>query len=171
MIRHSGRSPWLRMPRLLQVLLAVAAVAQLAAGGPLMAIDFGGEFIKVSVVKPGRTPISIVPNEMSKRRTSAAVAFVNRDRLLGEEAAALAVRYPDRIYTRHDLGSLDSLSCTRLAGCTLALSTSRRLRQLPEPKSTAAPWKPSSYYPLCLVARRKLSPLTPIPRYPSQHSA
>lgn len=38
-----------------------------------MAVDFGGEFIKVSVVKPGRTPISIVPNEMSKRRTSAQV--------------------------------------------------------------------------------------------------
>lgn len=46
-----------------------------AYGGPLMAVDFGGEFIKVSVVKPGRTPISIVPNEMSKRRTSAQVGF------------------------------------------------------------------------------------------------
>ena len=44
-----------------------------AYAGPLMAVDFGGEFIKVSVVKPGRTPISIVPNEMSKRRTSAQV--------------------------------------------------------------------------------------------------
>ena len=103
MIRHRGRSMCPRMPRLYQVFLAVAAVAQLAAAAPLMAIDFGGEFIKVSVVKPGRTPISIVPNEMSKRRTSAAVAFVNGDRLLGEEAAALAVRYPDRVYTRHDL--------------------------------------------------------------------
>ncbi|CAL8469535.1 g9076 [Coccomyxa elongata] len=79
-----------------------------AYGGPLMAVDFGGEFIKVSVVKPGRTPISIVPNEMSKRRTSAQVAFVDGDRLLGEEAAALAVRYPDRVYarTRDLLGKL-----------------------------------------------------------------
>lgn len=117
------------MPRLYQAFLAVAAVAQLAAAGPLMAIDFGGEFIKVSVVKPGRTPISIVPNEMSKRRTTAAVAFVNGDRLLGEEAAALAVRYPDRVYTRHDLGSLGSPWRTWLAGRTgpTAPATVRRL--------------------------------------------
>jgi hypothetical protein len=31
------------------------------------------------------------------------VALVNGDRLLGEEAAALAVRYPDRVYARYDL--------------------------------------------------------------------
>ncbi|KAK9811690.1 hypothetical protein WJX72_008444 [[Myrmecia] bisecta] len=65
-----------------------------------MAVDFGSEFIKVSVVKPGRTPISIVNNEMSKRRTSAQVAFIDGDRLLGEEAAALNVRYPDRVYAK-----------------------------------------------------------------------
>ena len=65
-----------------------------------MAVDLGGEFLKVSVVKPGRTPISIVTNEMSKRRTSAQLAFIEGDRLLGEEAAALAVRYPDRVYAR-----------------------------------------------------------------------
>lgn len=29
------------------------------------------------------------------------VAIVDGDRLLGEEAAALAVRYPDRVYARH----------------------------------------------------------------------
>ena len=68
--------------------------------GPLMAVDLGGEFLKVSVVKPGRTPISIVSNEMSKRRTSAQLAFIDGDRLLGEEAAALAVRYPERVYAR-----------------------------------------------------------------------
>ena len=28
------------------------------------------------------------------------VAFVDGDRLLGEEAAALAIRYPDRVYAR-----------------------------------------------------------------------
>ena len=75
--------------------------AALVQCGPLMAVDLGGEFLKVSVVKPGRTPISIVTNEMSKRRTSAQLAFIEGDRLLGEEAAALAVRYPDRVYARH----------------------------------------------------------------------
>ena len=74
-------------------------------GGPLMAVDLGGEFIKVAMVKAGRTPISIVPNEMSKRRTSAQVAFVGGDRLLGEEAAALGVRFPDRVYARWPAGA------------------------------------------------------------------
>ena len=52
-------------------------------------------------MKPGRTPISVVVNEMSKRKTSAQVAFVDNERLLGEEAVALSVRYPDRVYARH----------------------------------------------------------------------
>ena len=42
----------------------------------------------------------MVINEMSKRKTAAQVAFVEGDRLLGEEAAALAVRYPDRVFSR-----------------------------------------------------------------------
>ena len=85
------------------ILLGAVVLCGLAAwtqAGPLMAVDLGGEFLKVAVVKPGRNPISVVPNEMSKRRTSAQVAFVDGDRLLGEEAAALAARYPDRVYTR-----------------------------------------------------------------------
>lgn len=108
MIRPRGPCAAACRPWLWLALLALVGV-QSAAAGPLMAIDFGGEFIKVSVVKPGRTPISIVPNEMSKRRTTAAVAFVNGDRLLGEEAAALAVRYPDRVYARRVIWVLAGL--------------------------------------------------------------
>ena len=67
----------------------------------LPCLTSAGESIRVSVVKPGRTPISVVVNEMSKRKTSAQVAFVDNERLLGEEAAALSVRYPDRVYARH----------------------------------------------------------------------
>ena len=59
-----------------------------------------GESIRVSLVKPGRTPVSVVLNEASKRKTSAQVAFVENDRLLGDEAAALNVRYPDKVYAR-----------------------------------------------------------------------
>lgn len=63
-----------------------------------MAIDLGSENLKISIVKPGKIPISIVINEMSKRKTPANVAFVNGDRLVGEEAAALSVRYPDKVF-------------------------------------------------------------------------
>ena len=66
----------------------------------VMAIDLGSEYLKISILKPGRIPISIVTNEMSKRKTPAAVAFVNDDRLIGEEAASLSARYPDRVITK-----------------------------------------------------------------------
>ena len=59
-----------------------------------------GESLRISVVKSGRTPISVVLNEASKRKSSAQVAFVDGARLLGDEAAALGVKYPDRVYAR-----------------------------------------------------------------------
>ncbi|KAI3435832.1 hypothetical protein D9Q98_001890 [Chlorella vulgaris] len=83
--------------------LAVAVCLALLAGpaaGALLAIDLGSEFLKLSVVKAGRIPISIVINEMSRRKTPALVAFVEGDRLVGEEAASMAVRYPERVYAR-----------------------------------------------------------------------
>jgi len=80
--------------------LACMVVMLPASMGALMAIDFGSEFIKVSLVQPGRTPIEIVVNEMSKRKTPAVVAFSNGERLLGEEAVAIHPRFPDRVYSR-----------------------------------------------------------------------
>lgn len=58
------------MASVIAITLVVLSIGQ-AMAAPLMAVDLGSEFIKVSVVKPGRTPISVVINEMSKRRTSA----------------------------------------------------------------------------------------------------
>lgn len=69
-----------------------------------MPIDLGSEYLKVSLIKPGRTPISIVVNEMSKRKSPALVSFVNGERLLGEEAFSFAVRYPESTVSRaHEL--------------------------------------------------------------------
>ena len=79
--------------------LGLISLATTVAAGPLMAVDFGSDFIKVAVTKPGKLP-EIVTNEMTKRRTSAQVAFVDGNRLLGEEAAALSIRYPSKVYSR-----------------------------------------------------------------------
>ena len=49
-------------------------------------------------MQPGRTPAVIVPNEMSKRKTPALVAFHHGERLLGEEASAITGRVPGRVY-------------------------------------------------------------------------
>ncbi|MFS7944320.1 putative Heat shock protein 70 family [Helianthus anomalus] len=65
-------------------------------------IDLGSEWIKVAVVnlKPGQSPISIAINEMSKRKSPALVAFHANDRLIGEEAAGLVARYPNKVYSQ-----------------------------------------------------------------------
>ena len=81
---------------LLALLLALVG----GASSALLAIDYGSEFIKMALVAPGRTPISIVNNEISKRKSPAAVSFINGERALGDEASALSGRYPDRVFYR-----------------------------------------------------------------------
>lgn len=65
-------------------------------------IDLGSEWIKVAVVnlRPGQSPISIAINEMSKRKSPALVAFHSDARLLGEEAAGLIARYPEKVFSQ-----------------------------------------------------------------------
>jgi hypoxia up-regulated 1 len=66
---------------------------------PVMSVDLGSEWLKVAVVnlKPGQPPISIAPNEMSKRKSPALVAFSRGDRLVSEEASGILARYPERV--------------------------------------------------------------------------
>lgn len=66
----------------------------------MLGIDYGSEYVKVSIVAPGRTPISIVINEISKRKSTAAVSFTGGDRWLMEEAMNYNARYPERVFTR-----------------------------------------------------------------------
>lgn len=95
-----------RRGALLPLLLAAAAVAASlsllphGAHGALFAVDLGSEYLKVSLIKPGRTPISVAVNEMSKRKSPALVGVVNGERLVGEEAFSFGVRYPETIYMR-----------------------------------------------------------------------
>jgi hypothetical protein len=79
-------------------LLLLAAVP--AALGALLAVDYGSEWIKAALVAPGRAPVSIVLNEASKRKSLAAVAFSGGERTLGDDAAALSARYPERVVLR-----------------------------------------------------------------------
>ena len=52
------------------VLLSAPLVA-----GKVLGIDLGSENIKVAIVQPGRVPISIVTNEMSRRKSPGTVCF------------------------------------------------------------------------------------------------
>ncbi|KAI3457658.1 hypothetical protein Pfo_014321 [Paulownia fortunei] len=57
--------------------------------------------MKVAVVnlKPGQPSISIVINEMSKRKTPNLISFHQDSRLIGEEALNLLSRYPTKVYS------------------------------------------------------------------------
>lgn len=78
------------------VLFSTAAVVSAAVIG----IDYGGEYLKVSLVAPGRVPISIALNEVSKRKTTAAVSFYDGERAIGEPANDLHPRAPELVVTR-----------------------------------------------------------------------
>lgn len=80
-------------------LLGLLLAAPLRAFAAIMAIDLGNDSLKIAIVKPTKTPISIVLNEMSQRKTSASVAVVKGERLVGEDAAALAARFPEKVYS------------------------------------------------------------------------
>ena len=85
--------------RLLALALWLLAAADVARGA-LLAVDYGSEWVKAALVAPGRAPVSIVLNEASKRKSLAAVAFSGGERTLGDDAAALASRYPERVVLR-----------------------------------------------------------------------
>lgn len=87
------------MIRVALTIFVLISLTTSAPAAPLMAVDLGSDFIKVAVVPPGKLP-EIVTNEMTKRRTSAQVAVVDGNRLLGEEAAALSIRYPSKVFSR-----------------------------------------------------------------------
>jgi hypoxia up-regulated 1 len=59
--------------------IALAALAMVLGAAvvqsKVLGVDIGSENIKVTLVQPGRVPISIVTNEMSRRKSPGAVAF------------------------------------------------------------------------------------------------
>lgn len=88
--------------RLGLVLLCVLSLFAIQSESAVLSVDLGSEWLKVSVVnlKPGQPPISVAINEMSKRKSPSLVAFQSGNRLIGEEAAGLIARYPDKVYAQ-----------------------------------------------------------------------
>ncbi|CAK4663374.1 unnamed protein product, partial [Aphanomyces euteiches] len=62
-------------------------------------VDFGGEFFKIALVKPGR-PFEIVTNIHSKRKTETIVSFNGEERLFGADAMNIEVRRPQMAYSQ-----------------------------------------------------------------------
>jgi hypoxia up-regulated 1 len=51
----------------------------------VLAIDYGSDFIKASLMKPG-VPFDVLLNKDSKRKISSVVAFKKGERLFGQDA-------------------------------------------------------------------------------------
>ncbi|KAG0213743.1 Hypoxia up-regulated protein 1 [Mortierella sp. NVP41] len=86
-------------------LFALGAVAALGAlclnttpvDAAVMSIDYGTDWFKVALVKPG-IPLDIVLNAESKRKTQSAVNIRGDNRAFGSEALSLATRFPQDSY-------------------------------------------------------------------------
>ncbi|KAH9287773.1 hypothetical protein KI387_031890 [Taxus chinensis] len=95
-------------PRGILLVLFTFLLAAVPALCAVCSIDLGSEWMKVAVVnlKPGQSPISIAINEISKRKSSALVAFNGGNRLIAEEAVVISARYPNKVFmqTRDMLG-------------------------------------------------------------------
>ncbi|MFQ6644149.1 hypothetical protein Gotur_017554, partial [Gossypium turneri] len=85
----------------LGIFLSLLSLFLIRSESAVSSIDLGSEWLKVAVVnlKPGQSPITIAINEMSKRKSPALVAFQSETRLLGEEAAGIVARYPDKVFS------------------------------------------------------------------------
>ncbi|KAG0235393.1 hypothetical protein BGW42_005372 [Actinomortierella wolfii] len=87
--------------KLLYSLGAVAALALCIGNNPVdaavMSIDYGTEWFKVALVKPG-IPFDIVLNAESKRKTQSAITIRGNERSFASDAISLATRFPKDSY-------------------------------------------------------------------------
>ncbi|KXS11061.1 actin-like ATPase domain-containing protein [Gonapodya prolifera JEL478] len=98
-----GRANFL-IPLLSSVLLLLCILPSLnphhsveAAG--VLGIDYGAEWFKVALLKPGQgNKYDVVLNSESKRKTKSLVVVKGRERLFGTEAINMAVRLPHDSY-------------------------------------------------------------------------
>ncbi|CEG73106.1 hypothetical protein RMATCC62417_08549 [Rhizopus microsporus] len=63
----------------------------------VMSIDYGTEWFKVGLIKPGM-PLDVVLNKDSKRKTQSVVTIRNNERVYGTDAISLAGRFPHLTY-------------------------------------------------------------------------
>ncbi|KAG2363629.1 Hsp70 protein-domain-containing protein [Suillus spraguei] len=73
------------------VLFAAVLESSLAS---ILAVDYGSDWIKASLMKPG-VPFDVLLNKDSKRKMQSSVAWKKDERLFGSDAANMASRFPE----------------------------------------------------------------------------
>ncbi|KAG6864109.1 hypothetical protein C0991_012444 [Blastosporella zonata] len=79
-------------------LLSLLALVPQTTLASVLAIDYGTDWIKASLMKPG-VPFDVLLNKDSKRKIQSAVGWKNGDRLFGGDAASMASRFPSDVFT------------------------------------------------------------------------
>ncbi|KAI9258219.1 Hsp70 protein-domain-containing protein [Phascolomyces articulosus] len=80
------------------VLAIVLSLLSDQAQAAVMSIDYGAEWFKVGLIKPG-IPLDVALNKDSKRKTQAVVTIRDEQRLYGSDAVALSGRFPHLTYS------------------------------------------------------------------------
>lgn len=96
-------------------LLLSIAIVNMVDGVAVMSVDFGSEFIKVAIVKPG-VPMEIALNKESRRKTPNVLSMRDGERLFGDPALNTGVRFPKFAYRflLHLLGQKFDNEATKL---------------------------------------------------------
>ncbi|KAI0944585.1 hypothetical protein AcW1_002258 [Taiwanofungus camphoratus] len=81
------------MTRLILFLLLCISIFPENVLASVLAIDYGADWIKASLMKPG-VPFDVLLNKDSKRKIQSSVGWKQNDRLFGSDAFAIAGRYP-----------------------------------------------------------------------------
>ncbi|CAI2179762.1 6593_t:CDS:10 [Funneliformis geosporum] len=83
--------------KFLVAITLIALHALSVSEAAVMAIDYGTDWFKVALVKPG-IPLDIVLNRDSKRKTQAALTIRGEERIYGSDAVNLGARFPLNTY-------------------------------------------------------------------------
>ncbi|RHZ29586.1 hypothetical protein DYB26_000928 [Aphanomyces astaci] len=97
----AARAGRMKLP-VVSFLMAIAAIfvhMPTVVESNLAGVDFGGEFFKIALVKPGKS-FEIVTNVHSKRKTETIVSFNGEERLFGADAMNIEVRRPQNAYSQ-----------------------------------------------------------------------
>ncbi|GAA6014558.1 hypothetical protein JCM10207_001644 [Rhodosporidiobolus poonsookiae] len=93
MVSTRTGSPLRLLPSLLALLSLLVLSAVPSSANSLLAVDYGTDSFKASLVKPG-IPFDVLLTQSGKRKTPAVVTFRGEDRFVGEAASGLATRFP-----------------------------------------------------------------------------
>ncbi|KXN81662.1 Hypoxia up-regulated protein 1 [Leucoagaricus sp. SymC.cos] len=83
--------------RFISIWSTLALLAPLAVEASVLAIDYGADFMKASLMKPG-VSFDVLLNKDSKRKIPSVVGWKKGDRVFGGDAFNLASRFPSDVF-------------------------------------------------------------------------